>query len=267
MAHFAIKGAHAETDETRELAKDAGAEGTEQAIGVSEDEAIIVGRFGARSRDQARRRGDGGRSTPARCISSTRRPVSESTTPRKEQHSVKKHRLVIAAAARRGAARGRRRVRQRKAAKKSAVSGNVNIVGVWTGERRSRSTPCSTASGRRTPTSRSATSRRATTRRPCSRLRSPAATRRTSRRSSQPGLVNDFQKKGALKNIDYAKGALSANYPPDIAKIGEIKGHVYGLLIKGANKSTVWYNVASFKNAGVKAPTTLPAFRQGTRTR
>jgi len=50
MAHFAIKGAHAETDETRELAKDAGAEGTEQAIGVLEDEAVIVGRFGARSR-------------------------------------------------------------------------------------------------------------------------------------------------------------------------------------------------------------------------
>ena len=50
MAHFAIKGAHAETDETRELAKDAGAEGTEQPIGVKEDEAIIVGRFGARSR-------------------------------------------------------------------------------------------------------------------------------------------------------------------------------------------------------------------------
>jgi multiple sugar transport system ATP-binding protein len=50
MAHFAIKGAHAETDETRELAKDVGAEGTEQAIGVAEDEAIIVGRFGARSR-------------------------------------------------------------------------------------------------------------------------------------------------------------------------------------------------------------------------
>jgi multiple sugar transport system ATP-binding protein len=50
MAHFAIKGAHAETDETRELAKDAGAEGVEQPIGVSEGEAVIVGRFGARSR-------------------------------------------------------------------------------------------------------------------------------------------------------------------------------------------------------------------------
>src|SRR4051812_27107555 len=50
MAHFAIKGAHAETDETRELAKDAGSEGSEPQIGVKEDEAVVVGRFGARSR-------------------------------------------------------------------------------------------------------------------------------------------------------------------------------------------------------------------------
>jgi multiple sugar transport system ATP-binding protein len=50
MAHFAIKGAHAETDETRELRSDSGAEGTEQQIGVRDDEAVVVGRFGARSR-------------------------------------------------------------------------------------------------------------------------------------------------------------------------------------------------------------------------
>jgi multiple sugar transport system ATP-binding protein len=50
MAHFAIKGAHAETDETRELAKDAGAEGADQQVGTKEGEAIVVGRFGARSR-------------------------------------------------------------------------------------------------------------------------------------------------------------------------------------------------------------------------
>ncbi|HZT16807.1 MAG TPA: sn-glycerol-3-phosphate ABC transporter ATP-binding protein UgpC [Gaiellaceae bacterium] len=49
MAHFAIKAAHAETDETRELAKDAGAPDTGPQIGAKEDEAVVVGRFGARS--------------------------------------------------------------------------------------------------------------------------------------------------------------------------------------------------------------------------
>jgi multiple sugar transport system ATP-binding protein len=50
MAHFAIKGAHAETDETRELKHDAGAPETESRVGVAAGEAVIVGRFGARSR-------------------------------------------------------------------------------------------------------------------------------------------------------------------------------------------------------------------------
>jgi ABC-type glycerol-3-phosphate transport system substrate-binding protein len=83
---------------------------------------------------------------------------------------------------------------------------------------------------------------------------------------SQPGLVSDFQKKGALKNVDYAKGALTRNYPADIAKLGVIKGHVYGFLIKGANKSTVWYNVKSFKNAGVTAPKTWGALTKSAGT-
>jgi alpha-glucoside transport system substrate-binding protein len=77
---------------------------------------------------------------------------------------------------------------------------------------------------------------------------------------SQPGLVKDFQKKGALKSLDFAKGTLAKNYPASIVNIGKINGHIYGLLIKGANKSTVWYNVAAFKAAGVKPPKTWGAF-------
>jgi multiple sugar transport system ATP-binding protein len=49
MAHFAIEAAHAESDEMRELAEDVGG-GEGPAIGGQENEAIIVGRFGARSR-------------------------------------------------------------------------------------------------------------------------------------------------------------------------------------------------------------------------
>jgi multiple sugar transport system ATP-binding protein len=50
MAHFAIRAAHAETDEMKELAEDVGApEGTPQ-IGVQDNEAVVVGRFGARSK-------------------------------------------------------------------------------------------------------------------------------------------------------------------------------------------------------------------------
>ena len=68
--------------------------------------------------------------------------------------------------------------------------------------------------------------------------------------------VNDFQKKGALKQIDFARATVLANYPADIEKLGEINGKLYGLIIKAANKSTVWYNVKAYKDAGVKPPTT-----------
>jgi multiple sugar transport system ATP-binding protein len=50
MAHFAIQAAHAESDEMRELAEDVGGGDAAPAIGAQENEAIIVGRFGARSR-------------------------------------------------------------------------------------------------------------------------------------------------------------------------------------------------------------------------
>jgi multiple sugar transport system ATP-binding protein len=49
MAHFAIEAAHAESDEMKELAEDAGG-GEAPQIGVKDNEAVIVGRFGARSR-------------------------------------------------------------------------------------------------------------------------------------------------------------------------------------------------------------------------
>jgi multiple sugar transport system ATP-binding protein len=50
MAHFAITGSHAKTDETRELARDAGAgDDDEGVLSVAEHEAVLVGRFGARS--------------------------------------------------------------------------------------------------------------------------------------------------------------------------------------------------------------------------
>jgi alpha-glucoside transport system substrate-binding protein len=72
----------------------------------------------------------------------------------------------------------------------------------------------------------------------------------------QPGLMVQFVNKGALKPIDFAKGVVQQNFSPDWVKLGTVNGHLYGLFFKGANKSTVWYNVQAFKNAGITPPTT-----------
>jgi ABC-type glycerol-3-phosphate transport system substrate-binding protein len=73
---------------------------------------------------------------------------------------------------------------------------------------------------------------------------------------AQPGLVKQLVGKGALKPITYAKSALAANFAPSWLQLGTVNSKLYGLVFKASNKSTVWYNVGAFRNAGVSVPTT-----------
>jgi alpha-glucoside transport system substrate-binding protein len=83
---------------------------------------------------------------------------------------------------------------------------------------------------------------------------------------AQPGVIQEFQTKGALKSIDFAKPTLSQNYPADFIKLGTIGGKLYSFVFKGANKSTVWFNVPAFQNAGVQPPKNWDEFLQGAKT-
>jgi alpha-glucoside transport system substrate-binding protein len=82
----------------------------------------------------------------------------------------------------------------------------------------------------------------------------------------QPALVKQFVDKGALKPITFAKATIAANYGPNGVTLGTVKGKLYGLFFKAANKSTVWYNVAAFKNAGIKPPQTWPQLLAAAKT-
>jgi alpha-glucoside transport system substrate-binding protein len=73
---------------------------------------------------------------------------------------------------------------------------------------------------------------------------------------SQPGTMADFVKRGALQPLDFVKDAVTENFGESIVTTGSVDGTLYGLLFKAANKSTVWYNVKSFEDAGVEAPGT-----------
>jgi ABC-type glycerol-3-phosphate transport system substrate-binding protein len=77
---------------------------------------------------------------------------------------------------------------------------------------------------------------------------------------AQPGLIQQFVTKGALKPITYARGVMARNFAPSWLKLGTFDGKLYGLVFKASNKSTVWYNAHAFKNAGVKPPKTWPQF-------
>ncbi len=81
-----------------------------------------------------------------------------------------------------------------------------------------------------------------------------------------PGLMKGFVGQGALKPIDFAKSDISNNFSADWLKFGTVNGKLYGLFFKGANKSTVWYNVHAFKDAGIEAPSTWPDFLNAAKT-
>jgi maltose-binding protein MalE len=73
---------------------------------------------------------------------------------------------------------------------------------------------------------------------------------------AQPGLVKQLAAQGHLKPITYASGVIAANFAPAWRALGTFNGKLYALVFKAANKSLLWYNVPSFKSAGVKAPAT-----------
>ena len=72
----------------------------------------------------------------------------------------------------------------------------------------------------------------------------------------QPGLMTGFAEQGALKPLDDLRDTIVENFGESVADVGAVDGTQYGILFKGANKSTIWYNVASFEEAGVEAPET-----------
>ena len=71
---------------------------------------------------------------------------------------------------------------------------------------------------------------------------------------AQPGLAQDLVDKEALAPISYAQEDLEANFGEDWLELGTFDGELYGMVFKGANKSTIFYNVQAFEDAGIEAP-------------
>ena len=82
----------------------------------------------------------------------------------------------------------------------------------------------------------------------------------------QPGLMRDFADKGALQPLDFARDDIETNLGESAVELGSVDDTLYGFLFKAANKSTVWYNVAAFEDAGVDPPETWEDFLSAAET-
>ncbi|MET7456211.1 ABC transporter substrate-binding protein [Streptomyces sp. NPDC005574] len=70
----------------------------------------------------------------------------------------------------------------------------------------------------------------------------------------QVGVLHQFADKGWLKPLGAeAKAQSSKNFSTGWQELGAYKGKQYGVYVKAANKSLVWYNTAAFEAAGVTA--------------
>ena len=70
----------------------------------------------------------------------------------------------------------------------------------------------------------------------------------------QPGLMADFAEQDAIQPIDNLREQIVDAFGESVADVGAIDGTQYAVMFKGANKSTIWYNVAAFEDAGVEPP-------------
>ncbi|MFN2388783.1 MAG: ABC transporter substrate-binding protein [Actinomycetota bacterium] len=72
---------------------------------------------------------------------------------------------------------------------------------------------------------------------------------------AQPGLVRQLAADGALQAAsDEVAAALEENFSPVWSELGSVDGTLYGVYYKVSNKSTWWYNVGVFQDAGVEPP-------------
>jgi ABC-type glycerol-3-phosphate transport system substrate-binding protein len=71
----------------------------------------------------------------------------------------------------------------------------------------------------------------------------------------QPGLLQQYADKGELKPLSAeVTSAIDANYTPYWKELGSSGGKTYGVLVKAAYKSIIWYRAKSFADAGVTPP-------------
>ncbi|MFI6518944.1 ABC transporter substrate-binding protein [Spirillospora sp. NPDC050679] len=73
----------------------------------------------------------------------------------------------------------------------------------------------------------------------------------------QPGLLQQYAAKGSLKPLAADVVAeVDKNFAPYWKELASAKGQTYGVLVKAAYKSIIWYRPQVFSDAGVQPPAT-----------
>ncbi|MBD0328535.1 MAG: carbohydrate ABC transporter substrate-binding protein [Thermoleophilia bacterium] len=83
---------------------------------------------------------------------------------------------------------------------------------------------------------------------------------------AQPGLMQQYVEQNRLQSLDFLRDTATENFGESVVETGSVEDTFYGLLWKTNNKSTVWYNVSAFEQAGVEPPESWEDFLSGAET-
>jgi alpha-glucoside transport system substrate-binding protein len=83
---------------------------------------------------------------------------------------------------------------------------------------------------------------------------------------AQPGTIADFADRGVIQSLEFARADAVENLGASVVQTGQVGETLYGIYTKALNKSTVWYNVQAFEDAGVEAPEDWDAFLESAQT-
>ena len=83
---------------------------------------------------------------------------------------------------------------------------------------------------------------------------------------AQPGTIADFADRGEIQSLEFAREDAVENLGESVVQTGQVGETLYGIYTKALNKSTVWYNVQAFTDAGVEAPEDWDAFLESAQT-
>lgn len=82
-----------------------------------------------------------------------------------------------------------------------------------------------------------------------------------------PGILADLARQGALMPLGgRVEDLVEDNYAPAWRDLGSVEGTLFGVWVNAVNKSTIWYNSSSLRDAGVDPPSTWDEFLAGART-
>mgnify|MGYP000061565151 CR=1 FL=1 len=79
----------------------------------------------------------------------------------------------------------------------------------------------------------------------------------------QPGVYSELARQGKLTPFSQQQvSELKRTFPPDLVNLSTVEGKVYGIWIRFALKSLIWYRADIFRQLGYSIPTTLSELRQ-----